>query len=125
MQYRHLEKTNDVVEDCFLSPIVIIVKSDELVKIASDSRKLKASCIKMRPHMPNVRDLLNQIAVEKKTNIDLDYAHGKTKLSEETTRQCVFTLTRKHAADTTSPKRVFRTCRHTQTIPRKTDRTLG
>ena len=60
----HLEKINDVDEDCFVSPVVITVKSDKSVKIALDSRKLNDSCIKMRPHMPNMEELLNQISVE-------------------------------------------------------------
>ena len=49
--------------------------------------------------MPNMEELLNQISVEISRNrtvqlfiskIDLDYAHGQMKLSEETSRQCVF-----------------------------------
>ena len=57
----HLEKINDVDEDCFVSPVVITIKSDKLEKIALDSRKLIDSCLKMRPHMPNMEELLNQI----------------------------------------------------------------
>ena len=49
-----LEKENKVDEDCFVSPVVITVKSDHSVKIALDSRNLNDSCIKMRPHMPNM-----------------------------------------------------------------------
>ena len=60
----HLEKVNNVDEDCFVSPVVITVKSDKSVKISLDSRKLIDNCIKMRPHMPNTKDLLNQILVE-------------------------------------------------------------
>ena len=52
----HLEKINDVDEDCSVSPVVITVKNDKSVKIALDSRKLNDSCIKMRPHMPNMRN---------------------------------------------------------------------
>ena len=98
----HLEKIKDVDEDCFVSPVVITVKSDKLVKIALDSRKLNDSCVKMRPHMPNMEELLNQISVEITqdrtthffmSKIDLDYAYGQMKLSEETCRQCVFALT--------------------------------
>ena len=98
----HLEKTNDVDEDCFVSPVVITIKSDKLVKIALDSRKPNDSCIKMRPHMPNMEELLNQITVEITrdrtvqlflSKIDLDYAYGQMQLSQETSRQCVFTLT--------------------------------
>ena len=60
----HLEKVKDVDEDCFVSPVVITVKNDKSVKIALDSRKLNDNCIKMRPNMPNMEELLNQISVE-------------------------------------------------------------
>ena len=52
--------------------------------------------------MPNMEELLNQISVETTrhrtlqlfmSKIDLDYAYGQMKLSEETSRQCVFALT--------------------------------
>ena len=78
------------------------VKNDKSVKIALDSRKLNDSCIKVRLHMPNMEELLNQISVEitkdrtKKlmiSKIDLDYAYGQMMLSEETSRQCVFAIT--------------------------------
>ena len=51
--------------------------------------------------MPNLEELLNQISVEITHDrtvqlfisiIDLDYAYGQMKLSEETSRQCVFAL---------------------------------
>ena len=102
IRLRHLEKINDVDEDRFVSPVVITVKIDKSVKIALDSRNLNDSCIKMRPHMPNMEELLNQISVEITrdrttqsilSKIDLDYAYGQMKLSEETSRQCVFALT--------------------------------
>ena len=52
--------------------------------------------------MPKMEELLNQISVEITrdrtvqlflSKIDLDYAYGQMKLSEETSRQCVFALT--------------------------------
>ena len=52
--------------------------------------------------MPNMEELLNQILVEITrdrtlqlfmSKIDLDYAYGQMKLSEETSRQCAFVLT--------------------------------
>ena len=79
----HLERVKQVDEDCFVSPVVITVKNDKSVKIALDSRKLNDSCIKVRPHMPNMEELLNQISVEitkdrtkelMMSKIDLDYA---------------------------------------------------
>ena len=60
----HLEKIKDVDEDCFVSPVVFTVKSDKSVKIPIDSRKLNDSCIKKRPHMPNMEELVNQSSVE-------------------------------------------------------------
>ena len=98
----HLEKVKHVDEDCFVSPVVITVKNGKSVKIALDSRKLNDSCINIRPHMPNMEELLNQISVEitkdrtkelMMSKIDLDYAYGQMKLSKETSRQCVFAIT--------------------------------
>ena len=51
--------------------------------------------------MPSMEELLNQISVDitrertvqLMSKIDLDYAYGQMKLSEETSRQCVFALT--------------------------------
>ena len=99
---RHLEKVKHVDEDWFVSPVVITVKNDKSVKIALDSRKLNDSCIKIRPHMPNMEELVNQISVEitkdrtkelMMSKIDLDYAYGQMKLSKETSRQFVFAIT--------------------------------
>ena len=87
-----MEKIKDVDEDCFVSPVVITVKSDKSVKLALDSRKLNDRCIKMRPHMPNMEELLNQISVEITrdrtmqlfmSKIDLDYAYGHMKLPKK------------------------------------------
>ena len=85
---KYLEKEKDVDENCFVSPVVITVNNDKSVEIALDSRKLNNSCIKMRPHMPNMEELLNQISVEITHDqrvllfismIDLDYAFGRMK----------------------------------------------
>ena len=98
----HLERLEGVDEDCFVSPVVITVKKDKSVKIALDSRKLNENCIKKRPHMPNMEELLNQISAEisrKPTEplwlskVDLDYAYGQMKLAEETSKHCNFAIT--------------------------------
>ena len=102
MKCGHLKKVKHVDEDCFVSPVLITVTSDKSVKIALDSRKLNDSCIKVRPHMPNMEEPLNQLLVEitkdrtKELRIskkDLDYAYGQMMLSEETSRQGVFAIT--------------------------------
>ena len=85
MKTGHVEKVKHVDEDCFVSPEVNTVKNDKSVKIALDSRKLNDSCIKIRPHMPNMEELLNQVSVEitrdrtkelMMSKIDLDYGYG-------------------------------------------------
>ena len=94
----HLERVEQIDEDCFVSPLVITVKNDKSVKIALDSRKLNDSCNKVRPHMPNMEELLKQVSVEilndrtKKlmmSNIDLDYAYGQMILSKKKQTMCI------------------------------------
>ena len=56
----------------------------------------------MRPHIPNIEELLNQISVENTrdqtvqlfiSKVDLNYANEQMKLSYETSRQSVFATT--------------------------------
>ena len=97
----HLQRLETIEEDCFVSPVAITVKKDKTVKIALDARKLNDSCIKKRPHMPNMDELLNQISSELSKNeldpiwiliMDLDYAYGQMKLSPETSKHCKFAI---------------------------------
>ena len=124
----HLEKVKNVDEDCFVSPVVITVKNDKSVKIALDSRKLNDSCNKRRPHMPNMEELVIQISVgitRDRTlqlfisKIDLDYAYRQMKLSEETSRFCIFAITgAKFSGNYRFLKRVLRICRHSHNLSR-------
>ena len=100
----HLEKINDLDDDCFVSPVVITIKSDKSVKITLDSRKLNDSCTKMRLHMPNMEELLNQISVEITrdrtlqlflSKIDLDYAYGQMKLVRRNEARVCFRTNRR------------------------------
>ena len=77
-----LESLETIEEDCFVSPVVITVKKDKTVKIAIDARKLNDSCVKKRPHTPNMEEILNQMSAELSRNdhdpiwisvIDFDY----------------------------------------------------
>ena len=56
------------------------------LNLALDSRKLKYSCMKTRPHMPNMDELLNQISTEKRrveneplllSTVNFDHACGQ------------------------------------------------
>ena len=64
--------------------------------------------------MPNMEELLYQISVHITrdrtvqlfmSKINLDYAYSQMKLSEETSRQCVFAITGEYSTDTTDSKR--------------------
>ena len=125
----HLDEISDMNEDCFVSPVVITVKSDKSVKIALDARKLNDSCIKMRPHMPNMEELFIQISVQITrdrtvqlfiSEADLDY----TSPTDETIRKkqadnAPSQLPGEYLADITDSKKSFWSCRHTHDIPRK------
>ena len=103
MKFGHLERLETVEEDCFASPVVITVKKDKTVKVALDARKLNGSCLKKRPHMPNMEELLNQLSAELSkidrdpiwiSVIDLHYAYGQMKQAPETSKHCNFAITR-------------------------------
>ena len=96
----HLEKADKTTENCFISPAVITIKKDKLVKIALDSRKLNEACIKRKAAMPNMEELVTKISA-KITNGDgeiwmskivLDYAYSQAKLSKEAAKHCVFSI---------------------------------
>ena len=97
----HLEKVQKVDEGCLLSPVIFTVKKDKSVKIALGSRKINDSRTKVRTHMPNMEDLINQISTEKTrapndplwiSEKDLEYAYGQIKPSEETSKYCSFAI---------------------------------
>ena len=111
------------------------MKSDESVKVALGSRKLNDSCIKMRPQMLNMEELLNQISVEFIrdqgmhtfiSKINLDSAYVQMKLSKETSRQGVFALTGGKFRGYYRFKKTFYGLADIPTIfQEKIDRTLG
>ena len=78
------------------------MRKDKSVKIALDSGELNNNRTKMRPHTPNMEKILNQIFTEVTgapneplwiSETDLEYAYGQLKLSEETSKHCIFTIT--------------------------------
>ena len=84
--------------------------------------------------MQNMEELLNQISVEITrdrtvqlylSKTDLDYAYGQVKLSEKTSRQCVFALTGGNFSGYYSFKKGFYGLADIPTIfQEKIDRTL-
>ena len=62
-----LERLETIEEDCLLSPVKITVRKDKAVKTTLEARKLNESCLKKRPHMQNMDELVNQISDELST----------------------------------------------------------
>ena len=96
----HLEKADNTTENCFIFPAVITIKKDKSVKIALGSRKPNEACIKRKAAMPNMEERVskNSAKITKgedeiwMSKIDLDYAYGQAKLSEEAAKHCVFSI---------------------------------
>ena len=97
-----LGRLETIEEDCFVSLVLITLKKEKTVKIALDARKLNESCVKKRPHMPNMEELLCQLSAELSKDdhdpiwisaVDLDYAYGQMKLAPETSKHCKFAMT--------------------------------
>ena len=98
----HVEKANNIDENCFVSPTVITVKKDKSVKIALDSRKLNEITIKRKAQMPNMEELISRISRKSAdgpadeiwtSKLDLDYAYGQLILSKEAQNLCIFAVT--------------------------------
>ena len=73
----------------FIQPIVITVKRDKTVKIALDARQLNNAIQKDKYQMPNLDNLMEQVAeIINSTNegdirftsLDMQYAYGQTEL---------------------------------------------
>ena len=95
------KKRQSVEKNSLVSPIVITAKKDRPLKTALNSRKINESCIKMRPHMPNFEEILDQFSTDKARiqneplwmlKIDIDYAYDQLKLSKNASRQFRFAI---------------------------------
>ena len=99
MKQGYIKKTNNIDENCFVSPAVITVKKDKSVKISLDSRKLKIT-IKRKAQMPNMEELVSRISRKIVdgpadeiwiSKFDLDYAYGQL-FSREARNLCIFVV---------------------------------
>ena len=102
MKQGHIEKANNIDENCFVSPAVITVKKDKSVKIALDSKQLNEKTIKRKAQMPNMEELISRISRKIAdgpadeiwtSKLDLDYAYGQLLLSREARNLCIFAVT--------------------------------
>ena len=102
IKHGYVEKATEITENCFVSPAVITVKKDKLIKIALDSRKLNEITVKRKAQMPNMEELISRISRKISegedgeilaTKLDFDYAYGQIKLDDDTKNLCIFTVT--------------------------------
>ena len=109
------------------------MKKDKTVKLALDARKLNGSCVKKRPLMPNMEDLVKQIYAELSKNdhdpiwisvINLNYAYGQMNLASETSKHCNFAMTGEKINVPIS-KTILRPSRHTNPFPREIRQNSG
>ena len=98
----HIEKAENIDENCFVSPAVITIKKDKSGKIALDSRKLNEITIKRKAQMPNMEELISRISRKIAdgpadeiwiSKFDLDYAYGQPRLSKKAMDLCIFAVT--------------------------------
>ena len=98
----HIEKVNNINENCFVSPAVITVKKDKSVKIALDSRKVIEITVKRKAQMPNMEELISRISRKIAdgpadeiwiSKFDLDHAYGQLILSRAASNLCIFAVT--------------------------------
>ena len=84
MDQNHVIKLDECSDRQFISPIVITVKKDQTVKLASDSQNINKFIHKNKYQMPNIDLLLDNIAEVVKSDkskqtqfstIDLRYAY--------------------------------------------------
>ena len=112
----HIKKLKSCNEDQFISPIVITVRKDGSLKLALDSKKLNEWVIKSKYQMPNIEELIDQIAqiiTSGKpgrvwfTMVDLAHNYGQLLLALETARQCNFSIVGGQQREPTIFKRGF------------------
>ena len=85
----HIVKLSKCDEDCFISPIVITRKKDGSIKLALDSKLLNNQIFKNKYQMPNIHELIDNIALQLSSkgsgevwfsNLDLKNAYSQLQL---------------------------------------------
>ena len=97
----HLVKLNKSDDDCFISPIVITRKKDGSIKLALDSKLLNNQIFKNKYQMPNIHELIDNIALQLSSkeseevwfsSVDLKNAYSQQQLCTDTSKQCNFSI---------------------------------
>ena len=97
----HIVKLSKCDKDCFFNPIVITRKKDGSIKLALDSKLLNDQIFKNKYQMPNIHELIDNIALQLSnkdsgevwfSNLDLQYAYSQLQLCTDTSKQCNFSI---------------------------------
>ena len=96
----HISPVKNIRDDVFIQPTVVTVKKDRSVKIALDARALNAAIKKDKYPMPNLENLIDQVAEILNSNsgeawfttLDLQYAYGQVPLHADTAKHCNFQI---------------------------------
>ena len=97
----HIIKLSKCDEDCFISPIVITRKKDGSIKLAVDSKLLNNQIFKNKYQMPNIHELIDNIALQLSSkesgevwfsSLDLKNAYSQLQLCTDTSKQCNFSI---------------------------------
>ena len=99
---KHIIKLSSCPDNYFISPIVVMVKNDQTIKRALDSKVLNKAIHKNKYQMPNIDTLIESIsqqisatASQNATNlstIDLKYAYSQLNLDANTANHCNFNI---------------------------------
>ena len=93
----HIVKLNKSDEDCFISPLVSTRKKDGSIKSVLDSKLLNNQIFKNKYQMPNIHELIDNIALQLSSkdsgevwfsSLDLINAYSQLQLCTETSKQC-------------------------------------
>ena len=97
----HIRRFDRINDEVFIQPTVITVKRDKTVKIALDARQLNNGIQKDNYQMPNLDNLMEQVAeIINSTNegdvrfnsLDMQYGYGQTELHPDTAKHCNFQI---------------------------------
>ena len=122
----HIEKANNIDENCFVCPAVITVKKDKSMKIPLDSPKLNEITVKRKAQKPKMEELISRMSRKIAdgpadeiwiSKFDLDYAYGQLQLSREARNLCLFAVTGKFYRLLPLPKKFLRFSGYTNGFP--------
>ena len=97
----HIKNFQKCDEDCFISLIVVTRKKDGTIKVALDSKLLNDKIFKNKYQMPNIHELIDNVALQWSentsgqvwfSNLDLKNAYSHFQLCCRKSKQCSFSI---------------------------------